>query len=243
MVVPGGVWRGASSITHFQGVATVSYEPQPEVFTREFKIKGNIVHGGLGLLLCFGPMFGGIGAAVIIGRRWGDAAGGVAVIAALLLTILGIYISNERVFLIFNAGLRRDVAAALHRRLGRNPDDGRAYFVGWAPGTSLSTKDGETDHDVGFLTLTPEKMTFLGDTVAFELLRHQVHATECRQAGIRIVMDLGLRIAVHWLDAYGQPNAFTLERREGRSRSQVRRNNRELREALEQWRLQGSVPA
>jgi hypothetical protein len=220
----------------------MSYQPQPEVFTKQFKLKGSIVHAGLGLLLILGPLFGGLIAALFITNIYGDTAGGITALAALLLAGVGIYVSDQRVFLIFNSDLRRDLAAALHRRLGRNPDDGRAYFVGWAPGPSVNPKDMETDHDVGFLTLTPELMTFLGDIVAFELRRDQVLGVDCKQMGLRILLDLGCRVIVYWFDPYGQQNAFTLERREGRTRSQVKRNNRELAQVLEQWRLYGVVP-
>lgn len=220
----------------------MSFAPQPEVFTREFKIKGNIVHTGLSLLLFLGPLFGGLAAALVISRKWGAPAGAIALVGALGLTLLGIYIGHEKVLLVHNSGLRRDLATALHRRLGRNPDDGRAYFVGWAPGLSVNPKDMETDHDVGFLTLTPETMAFFGDTVAFQLHRHQVHAIECRQAGVPILMDMGLRIAVYWLNAHGQQDVFTFERREGRSRSQVKRNSKQLAEALRQWHQYGVVP-
>lgn len=220
----------------------MGFEPQPEVFTRAFKVKGSIVHGVVGLLLFIVPLFGGLGGALLIGRRWGDAAGLMAMVGALLLTAAGIYLGHQKVLLIYNSGLRRDLAAALARRLGRNPDDGRAYFVGWAPGLGFNPKDGDTDHDVGFLTLAPEAMTFFGDTTAFQLHRGQVYTVECKQAGIPIIMDMGFRIGVYWLDAYGQQQAFTLERREGRNRSEVRRNTKQLAELLQQWRDYGFVP-
>ncbi|MBM3499369.1 MAG: hypothetical protein FJX74_11945 [Armatimonadetes bacterium] len=218
-------------------------EPQPEVFTRAFKLRGSIISGGLTLALFVVPFFGGLGLAVLIGKRFGDAPGAVAVFAAIGLALVGQILANQYLLLYGNAGLRRDLAAALQRRTGHNPDDGRAYFVGWAPGRSLNPKDMETDHDVGFLSLTPERMVFLGDTVHFELHRSQVVSVSAGIQGIPILFDFGYRITVEWLDDYGGSNAFSLERREGRSRRQVRRGTRELRDALQCWHQTGAAPS
>jgi len=221
----------------------VQDQPQPEVFTRGFKIRGNLVTASLTLFLFAVPFFGGIGAAWLIGRRWGDAAGGTAVLGAVLVTIGVTLVANQKVFLYGNAALRRDLAAALERRYGRNPDDGRSWFVGWAPGRGFNPKEMDTDHDIGFLSLTPEEMVYLGDTVHFELWRQQVHSVGAKLDGVPVLVDLAYRICVEWIDAYGQSNAFTLERREGRSRRQVRRNTRQLAEILQQWQQTGAVPA
>ena len=80
--------------------------------------------------------------------------------------------------------------------MGRNPDDGRALFVGWTPGATVMPKDMETDHDVGFLTLTPERLIYLGDTVHFELHRSQVFEVAFRQEGIPFFFDMGKRILI-----------------------------------------------
>jgi hypothetical protein len=216
-------------------------QPEAGVFTRAFKVKGSIITAGLTLGLFIVPFFGGLGAAFLIGRRFGDAAGGIAVVAAIGLTIALHILSNQYVFLFGNAGLRRDLAAAIQRRSGHNPDDGRSCFVGWAPGRGLNPKDMETDHDIGFLTLTPERMVFLGDTVHFELHRSQILSVQASVQGIPILFDFGYRISVEWLDDYGGANAFTLERREGRSRRQVRRGTRQLSESLQQWQQTGVV--
>jgi hypothetical protein len=216
--------------------------PEPEVFTQSFKLTGCAITGALTLGLFVVPFVGGLIAALFIGRRYGDAAGAVAGLAALALTIGVQIVANQKVFLFGNARLRRRLAEALERRTGYNPDDGRAFFVGWAPGRSVNPKDMETDHDVGFLTLTPERMVFLGDTVHFELHRSQVLSVEAKVQGVPVLFDFGYRVTIEWLDAYGGANAFTLERREGRSRRQVRRGTRELCETLQRWHQTGAVP-
>ena len=215
--------------------------PEPEVFTRAFKVKGNLVTAAGTLALFVVPFLGGLGLAYLIGKRFGDVPGAVAVFAAIVLALVLQVVAHQYMFLYGNTGLRRDLAAALERRTGHNPDDGRAAFVGWAPGRSVNPKDMETDHDVGFLTLTPERMIFLGDTVHFELHRSQVLSVKASVQGIPILFDFGYRIAVEWLDDYGGANAFTLERREGRSRRQVRRGTRQLSETLQQWQQTGVV--
>jgi len=217
-------------------------QPEPEVFTRAFKIKGNLVTAGLTLAMFVVPFFGGMLGAMAIGKAFGDVPGGIAIFAVFALTIIMVIVAHQKVFLYGNAGLRRDLAAALQRRTGHNPDDGRAHFVGWAPGRSVNPKDMETDHDIGFLVLTPERIVFSGDTVQFELLRSQVLSADAKLQGIPILFDFGYRIVVEWLDDYGAANAFTLERREGRSRRQVRRGTKQLCETLQQWRLTGAVP-
>jgi hypothetical protein len=215
--------------------------PEPEVFTRSFKLKGTLVTGGLTLALFVLPFFGGMGVAALLGKYVGDTAGAIAVFGAIGLSLLGTLLAYQYVFLWGNAGLRQGLAAALERRTGHNPDDGRAYFVGWAPGRSVNPKDMETDHDVGFLAMTPERIVFLGDTVHFELLRSQVLSVTSSMQGIPLLFDFGYRITVEWLDDYGGANAFTLERREGGSRTQVRRGTRHLAEALRQWQQTGIV--
>jgi len=221
----------------------MSGKPQPEVFTQGFKIKGSVINGCLTLLLFFVPFIGGLLAAAYIGETWGDAPGIVAVIMAFVLMGVGLYVGTQKVFLIGNSGLRRDLAAALERRLGTNPDDGTAWFVGWRQGAIVDPIDLDTDADVGFLTLTPEKMTYYGDTVAFELWRQQVYQVTLQQQGVPFIWDLGKRIRVEWVDEYGRANSFTFERREGKSKRDVRRKNRDLTEILQQWHQFGTVPA
>ena len=215
--------------------------PEPEVFTKAFKIRGNIVVGCVTALAFFGPIVLGIGGAVALKGTLGDGGAAIAGLGGFALAVAGFIVASQKAVLIGNQGLRRDLAAALQRRFGRNPVDGTASFVGWSPGRGLNTKDGDTDHDVGFLTLTPEALNFLGDTVGFEVQRQQVRWVGPAQQGVPFLMDFGLRIAVYWVDAWGNENAFTFERREGRSRRQVRRRNRELAEILQLWHQYGTV--
>lgn len=221
----------------------MSGKPQPEVFTQGFKIKGSIINGCLTLLLFFVPFIGGLLGAAYIGETWGDVPGIVAVIIAFVLIGVGLYVGTQKVFLIGNSGLRRDLAAALERRLGTNLDDGTTWFVGWRQGAVVDPTELDTDADIGFLSLTPEKMTYYGDTVAFELWRQQVYQVTLQQQGVPLIWDLGKRIRVEWVDEYGRANSFTFERREGTSKRDVRRKNQELTEILQQWQQHGTVPA
>jgi len=215
---------------------------EPEVFTKAFKVKGNIVVAILHLGAFFGPLALG-GLAGWAAERAGAKGLGVGLmVGGLGLAIVLSIVATLTVFGVFNSALRRDLAAALARRFGRNPDDGSAYFVGWSPGRGLNPKEGETDHDVGFLTLAPETLNYLGDSVGFGLSRQQVRWIGPAQQGVPLLFDFGLRILVYWVDPYGQENAFTLERREGRTRFRLRSKNRELIEALRQWHQYGTVP-
>lgn len=217
--------------------------PQPEVFTSAFKIRGNILSAGVTLLAAFGPIALGAVGAGVVGKAYGDAYGGLLFLLSFALVFVLLHVCHQKAFMFGNARLRRDLAAALERRLGRNPDDGTAYFVGWAPGRSANPAGGDTDHDVGFLTLKPESMLYIGDTVSFELPRQQVRYIEASQEGVPVLLDMGVRVRVYWWDQNGQENAFTLERREGRNRTVVKRKNKELEGILRQWHQPGSAPA
>jgi hypothetical protein len=177
----------------------------------------------------------GIGAIVLIQKAFGDGPA----VAAMFIMLLGLlalqFVAQQKVILVHNDRLRRELAAALQRRTGQNLDDGQACFVGWAPGAVVSPKDLETDHDVGFLHLTPDALVFEGDTVRFELPRRQIYAVRPGMQGVPILMPLGYRITIEWVDDYGHGNAFTLERREGRSRRQVQRGTKALADAILAW--------
>jgi hypothetical protein len=221
----------------------MSGKPQPEVFTQAFKVKGSIVTGCSTLLLFFVPFVGGLLAAAFVGETYGDAPGIAVVVVALILTGFGLYLGHQKVFLYGNAGLRRDLAAVVAQRLGRNPDDGTAWFVGFAQGAAIDPMSLDTDNDIGFLALEPEKMTYVGDTIAFELWRQQVYEISLQRQGVPIIWDFGTRIRIRWADQYGRANTFTFERREGSSKRDVRRKNQELAQVLEQWQQFGTVPA
>jgi hypothetical protein len=200
----------------------MSGQPRPEVFTKAFKVKGSIVTSGLTLLMFVVPFGGGLLLTWWVGRHYGHAAGWLTFLGVLALCFATNYLAHQTVFLYGNARVRRDLAAAIERRTGHNPDDGRSWFVGWAPGRSLNPKEG--------------------DTVHFELHRTQVVSVNAKVEGVPFLFDFGYRACVEWLDQYGQTNAFTLERREGRHRRQVRRNTRQLAEILQHWQHTGAVP-
>jgi len=215
---------------------------QPEVFNQAFKLKANLALGCLALAaLCMLVAIPVLGLA--LEDRWGVGptvalAAGLFVVAMVLL--LG---GGQRLPMVFDERLRRDLAAALTRRIGRNPDDGQAYFVGWTPGPTAPAGGLDMSQDVGFLAMTPDRLVFLGDALSFELPRGQVRWIGPAPHGIPIIMDFGLRVVVYWLDPLGQEQAFTFHRREARWKSQVRRLNEELCEALRQWHQHGIVPA
>jgi apolipoprotein N-acyltransferase len=120
----------------------MSDQPQPEVFTRAFKVKGSIVTGCLTLLLFVIPFGGGLALSWWIGKHYGEAAGALTFVGVLALWFATNYLAHQTVFLYGNARMRRDLAAAIERRTGHDPDSGRSWFVGWAPGRSLNPQGG-----------------------------------------------------------------------------------------------------
>jgi len=215
---------------------------EPEVFTRAWKLKGNLLLGGLALAaLCQLIVIPILGQALL--NRWG--VGPTVALAAFLFgdAMLLLLVGGQRLPMALDERLRRGVAAALTRRLGHSPDDGNGYFVGWTgggPTANLLALD--MSDDVGFVKLTPERLVFLGDGVTFELPRQQVQWIGPAEQGVPVIMDFGLRVVVHWVDQLGREQAFTFHRREARWKSQRRRLNEELCEVLRQWHQHGLVP-
>ena len=109
---------------------------QPEVFTKAYKIRGNVVTAAALAALFIVPMAVAIGLGAWAAKAVSEAVGMGIIFAGIFVTAaLHFTVGLQRVPMLYNEGLRRDLAAALERRHGRSLDDGASYFVGWSPGS------------------------------------------------------------------------------------------------------------
>ena len=103
--------------------------------------------------------------------------------------------------------------------------------------------DGDTDWDVGFLSLEPGKMVFFGDQIWFGLRPDQLHWAELdppKDGGAFVEV----RLKMGWHDAHtGHSGILSLAIRDFRNRAEARRKLTDLRARLEAWRGQlAAVP-
>jgi hypothetical protein len=160
---------------------------EPEVFTRRYKIRTNLA--ALWMLVAF---FVPLGIAIGIAAPL-EAAGnrGLANTIAIAGAVVGFVAAHTvRIYtnVVRQARLRRELATSLERRLGRSPDNGSAYFVGWAP-MPYQYRAGTSDHDVGFLTLGARVLAYVGDGISFELAHGRVLSVKGAQPSLVAYMD------------------------------------------------------
>ena len=127
---------------------------------------------------------------------------------------------------------------ALRQRLGRRAgtdlqapvEELGAVFVGFSPGEELRIWDGETDRDVGFLSILADTLTYAGDEFKWSLPRAQIDnvALGVPVAGIR-------RIIVRWHVPRGGPRAFSIVCREANTLQALSVVNARLYRALRDW--------
>jgi hypothetical protein len=150
-------------------------------------------------------------------------------LAALLLWSL-----QGRVALLGNAELRRE----LRRRLG---EDAEGEFVGFSPGGQIRSWEGETDQDVGFLTVRGEALIFHGDRYAWSLPREGVDDVRLLILGEETAHPLTpLRVAVYWHGHREPGRILTLASRSEDHLAAANQATRRLAEELLAWWRSGS---
>jgi len=134
------------------------------------------------------------------------------------LALLGNYALKQRVGRLAGADIEATV-----EELG-------AVFVGFSPGEEIRIWDGETDRDVGFLSILGDTLIYIGDEYKWSLPRAQIDQLSLGVpiAGVR-------RIIVRWHIPRGGPRTFSIVCREANTLQALSVVNTRLYRALRNW--------
>ncbi len=140
--------------------------------------------------------------------------------------------------LLGNYALRQRVGGLARADIEAPVEDIGAVFVGFSPGEELRIWDGETDRDVGFLSILADTLTYAGDEFKWALPRAQIDhvALGVPVAGVR-------RIIVRWHIPRGGPKAFSIVCREANTLQSLSVVNARLYRALRDWLWRDRPPA
>lgn len=200
----------------------------PQFFTSEFKQRGRVISAAVTMLSGAAPFIGGLLAMQVLGV---DAHGPLPALVAVLSFGLGgalPWLSQNLTGLAGNAGLR----ARLRRHLSADPacDLREGLFVGFSPGERLHIWHGETDRDIGFLTINDEVLIYRGDDFSWSLPRDVIDHIDLTpvEAGLQ-------RIVIRWHVPRETGRALSLESRDACSISRARAATNDLYLRLKQW--------
>ncbi len=201
------------------------------VFDARFKRRMRRLAGAILFAVGVGPFAAGLVALAHLAPARGPVAIALTV-ACFLVEIALLQVCRERLPLVGNAALRRRLQARVLEDTSSLPlpEASQWHFVGFSPGHELRTWEGETDRDVGFLTLAPGVMVFRGDHYAWKLRAEAIQR-------IDMVAPPGApqRIVVFW-HVPGEPTrAFTIASREGRTLRQTVAATARLYQAMRGW--------
>ena len=209
----------------------------PRVFAPARRWRGSFLSAGARILMFAGPL----GLALLLLKVLDP--GGRSVFSAILAItgigagIAGAIIGSQRVALLGNESLRRDVAmkllaAGVPQSLLNGP------LVGVAVGLDRKQYDGDTDWDVGFLHLEPGRILYFGDQAWFGLRPDQVQWVDLYPAKPSGPF-VEVRLRIGWGDGWTQQaGALTLAVRDYKDRKQAFQRLDELRGRIEAWRAQ-----
>lgn len=203
----------------------------PQFFTADFKQRVRLIAASVTMLSGAAPFVGGL----LVMQALGDQAHGplAAAVAALSFILGGLlpWLSQDLMGLAGNGRLQR--ALGRHLTESQNCDLAGAHFVGFSPGERLHVWEGETNRDIGFLTITPEAIVYRGDEFSWALPRNLIDHLDLTpvEAGLQ-------RILIRWHEPREAGRAFSLESREAPSVSRARAATRCLFEQLREWHRQ-----
>lgn len=165
----------------------------------------------------------------------GSAAITVAILAGVALSLsVGTWALFDRYGLFHNAAMRRALRGRLSATLGGNPPQDRCWFVGLATQSHFGWLD--TDEDVGYLALYPDRMVYVGDRYSLSVPRTHVLSVERRPVPFYSLIGYTWTV-VRFEDSDGeQPLSIRLLSREvDRVLSQQRDANGALWAAVQGW--------
>lgn len=199
------------------------------LFTRGFKHRTRITAAALTTLGGGLPFVAGL---VILDLAEEQLVGLWAVVLTVVCFILGgtlPWFLQNRLGLLGNATLQRRLRKRLEEDgLGEVLEG--AQFVGFSPGEQLRVWDGETDRDVGYLTVSPCGLTFYGDSYSWHLPRAYIDHFD-----ITPVDGAVQRVIVRWHAPRDSGRTFALTAREAGSIRASHRRTVALHGALRHW--------
>lgn len=200
----------------------------PQFFTPSFKQRIRVAAAVVTMLTGAAPFVAGLLLMQVLGDKpHGVLPAAVAVVSFLLGGGLP-WLAQNVMGLAGNAGLRRRLREHVLAQGGG--DLSAAVFVGFSPGESLHIWQGETDRDIGFLTLGPQALTYYGDDFSWVLPAELVDHIDLTpvEAGLQ-------RILIRWHVPREASRTFSLESREASSVSRARLATNALYRRLREW--------
>ena len=199
------------------------------LFSKSFKLANRLIAAAGMLLAAALPFALGLGALGLLESPHKGTLPALITATAFLLAALLPWQAQNLLALSGNRGLRRRLLKKI--ALDR-PEELRdaALFVGFAPGDHLRMWDGETDCDVGFLTVLPTALVYAGDRYSWSLRHEHVDRVELTPptGGIR-------RVIVRWHAPREPGRAFTMEARDGATLRGANHGTSELSLSLQRW--------
>lgn len=187
------------------------------------------------LLLATGPYAAAFLVMAGVPALESSAAGSALVGVAVLLSALLPWALYGRLTLLGN----RQLEQALRRRLG---PEAVGEFVGFSAGAETRSWEGETDQDIGLLTVEGNTLVYRGDQYSWSLRRQSIDRIQLQSlAGDQFPPVGPLRVTVYWHGPRDPGRAFTLASRAADTLTRANQATQELDERLRQWWEQGGL--
>lgn len=206
----------------------------PQFFTPEFKQRGRVVSAAVTMLAGAAPFIGGL---LVIQTLGVEPHGPLPALIAVLSFALGgalPWLSQNLTGLAGNGALRERLRRHLSAAVAC--DLREALFVGFSPGERLHIWHGETDRDIGFLTVADGILIYRGDDFSWSLPCDVIDHIDLTpvEAGLQ-------RIIIRWHVPRETGRALSLESREAGSISRARTATNQLYFRLKEWEKQSRV--
>lgn len=199
------------------------------VFTTRFRQRNRII-GGL-VLLAAGTSPFLVGLVLITSSLPSGAAPAIITLLCFVLAGLLPWLALDRLSLLGNDYLRQQLATKLPSGAEDTEELPQPEFVGFSPGEELRNWDGDTDSDVGFLTIGTDALVYRGDEYSWVLRRETIDTVQV----VAVSGGLG-RILIKWHAPREPGRALTLASREGRSLRKANRITAGLLRSLQRWK-------
>ncbi len=200
------------------------------LFTAQFKQRNRIIAGIMLIIAATSPFLAGLLLINYLSPQFsGPIVAGITALAFLLAVLLPWH-ALHRLALLGNRSLGQQLTEKLASVKTDIDSPGRWEFVGFSPGQELRSWDGETDCDIGFLSMDEGALIYHGDEYSWTLRRAAIDAIQA------LPVSGGLqRVVVIWHAPREPERAFTLASREAQTLRGANRATARLLRDLRQW--------